>query len=92
MNYFKDPWNNFDGTIVVISVIELAILSAASLSALRALRMFRVLRVLRVLGKVEKSTSVARNTYQCNYRSCVSDGCACYFHIYVWYPRCIFIR
>ena len=57
--YWADTWNRLDGTIVVLSVLELvaALLpSAASggvqLSFLRMLRLQRVLRLLRLLRSI----------------------------------------
>ena len=52
--YWADGWNCLDGTIVILSIIEmlvtwLATASGANVSAFRVLRMLRMLRVLRVL-------------------------------------------
>ena len=52
--YWADGWNCLDGTIVILSIIEmlvtwLATTSGANVSAFRVLRMLRMLRVLRVL-------------------------------------------
>jgi hypothetical protein len=47
--YVNDKMNYMDGTIVILSIIELAFMSGSgALSALRAVRIFRVFRILRV--------------------------------------------
>jgi len=55
--YWSDPWNRFDGSIVIFSLSELAFQSVVGntggLSALRAFRLFRILRVLRLLNQFE---------------------------------------
>ena len=49
MKYLNDPMNYMDGTIVMLSMVELIFLSGnGALSAFRSVRMFRTLRVLRV--------------------------------------------
>ena len=52
--YWADGWNCLDGTIVILSIIEMLVTwlstaSGANVSAFRVLRMLRMLRVLRVL-------------------------------------------
>jgi hypothetical protein len=48
-NYVRDKMNIFDGTIVSLSLIELALGSGGSaISAFRSVRIFRVFRVFRV--------------------------------------------
>ena len=57
--YWGNPWNVFDGIIVILSVFEYMILIAAGgggasdISALRAFRLFRVFRLLRLLRRFE---------------------------------------
>ena len=51
--YLSDQFNVFDGTIVLISLLDLIGEQAGGLSSLRALRLFRVLRILRVIGKLD---------------------------------------
>lgn len=47
--WLSDKMNYMDGTIVLLSLVELAFMSGkGALSALRAVRIFRVFRVLRV--------------------------------------------
>lgn len=47
--YFNDKMNYMDGTIVILSLVELVFMSGSgALSAFRSVRMFRTLRVLRV--------------------------------------------
>jgi hypothetical protein len=47
--WLADKMNYMDGTIVILSLIELLFMSGSgALSALRAVRIFRVFRVLRV--------------------------------------------
>jgi len=47
--YQSDRMNYMDGTIVLLSLVELIFMSGSgALSALRAVRIFRVFRVLRV--------------------------------------------
>jgi Ion transport protein len=47
--WLSDQMNYMDGTIVLLSLVELAFMSGkGALSALRAVRIFRVFRVLRV--------------------------------------------
>eukprot|EP00499_Haloplacidia_sp_CaronLabIsolate_P007484 CAMPEP_0196796350 /NCGR_PEP_ID=MMETSP1104-20130614/37403_1 /TAXON_ID=33652 /ORGANISM="Cafeteria sp., Strain Caron Lab Isolate" /LENGTH=418 /DNA_ID=CAMNT_0042166741 /DNA_START=22 /DNA_END=1275 /DNA_ORIENTATION=- len=52
--YFSDPWNNFDFTIVVISLTSSAIGGGAGnqITGLRLLRLLRVLKLVRVLPKL----------------------------------------
>eukprot|EP00965_Chrysotila_dentata_P062885 2083242-Pleurochrysis_carterae.AAC.1 len=52
--YWSDGWNRLDGTIVLVSTVELALAfstagSGVNLSFLRILRMLRVMRVLRLM-------------------------------------------
>jgi hypothetical protein len=47
--YLADKMNYMDGTIVILSLVEIAFMSGSgALSALRSVRIFRVFRVLRV--------------------------------------------
>jgi len=46
--YVRDNMNNFDGIIVIISVIDYGVSAAVDLKALRGFRVIRTLRVLRV--------------------------------------------
>jgi hypothetical protein len=47
--WLADKMNYMDGTIVILSLVELIFMSGSgALSALRAVRIFRVFRVLRV--------------------------------------------
>jgi hypothetical protein len=47
--YLDDKMNYMDGTIVMLSLVEMMFMSGkGALSALRAVRIFRVFRVLRV--------------------------------------------
>ena len=50
VNYAKDRMNIFDGSIVIISLVELIFLSggAKAVSAFRSVRIFRTFRVFRV--------------------------------------------
>ena len=50
ITYVNDPMNVFDGSIVIISLVELIFLSggAKAVSAFRSVRIFRTFRVLRV--------------------------------------------
>lgn len=49
VKWLRDKMNYMDGTIVVMSLIELVFMSGSgALSAFRSVRMFRTLRVLRV--------------------------------------------
>lgn len=53
--YWRDPWNRFDGIIVIMSVVDY-ILSQFDVStggSLSVLRTFRLLRVIRVAGRIE---------------------------------------
>ena len=47
--YLGDKMNYMDGSIVILSLVEIAFMSGSNaLSALRSVRIFRVFRVLRV--------------------------------------------
>lgn len=46
--YIRDNINNFDGTIVVISVVDYVISALIDMTKLKSLRVIRSLRVLRV--------------------------------------------
>ena len=46
--YLADKLNYMDGSIVLLSTVELIFMSGGAFSALRSLRIFRVFRVLRV--------------------------------------------
>jgi hypothetical protein len=50
MGYARDPWNAFDGIVVVISVVEIGVdaSGASSGGSVSVLRTFRLLRVLRL--------------------------------------------
>ena len=49
VKYLDDKMNYMDGTIVILSLVELVFMSGSgALSAFRSVRMFRTLRVLRV--------------------------------------------
>ncbi len=64
VSYLSDKMNYLDGTVVLLSIIELAFLSGGSgkstLSAFRSVRIFRTFRVLRVarLLKAMKSMQI----------------------------------
>jgi hypothetical protein len=51
INYVKNPWNQFDATIVIVSLVELCLPPAVSAGGVttvfRALRLLRILRLLR---------------------------------------------
>lgn len=56
LGYVRDTMNVFDGTIVMLSVLEMTLLSGASgkaVSAFRAIRIFRVLRITRLLRTMQ---------------------------------------
>ncbi|KAJ9468458.1 Sodium channel protein 60E [Diplonema papillatum] len=54
-SYFKDPWNRFDGGLVVLSALQIILVLIVSTALpikgyiLRACRIFRVLRILRLV-------------------------------------------
>lgn len=50
LGYLRDPMNVFDGSIVIISLVEIFFLQggAKAVSAFRSVRIFRTFRVLRV--------------------------------------------
>jgi hypothetical protein len=50
VGYVRDIMNIFDGSIVIISLVEIFFLSGANsnISAFRTVRIFRIFRVLRV--------------------------------------------
>jgi hypothetical protein len=52
--YVKDPFNNVDGFIVIVSVLDLILTSFVSLKAFRSLKIFRTLKILR-LNRVLRS-------------------------------------
>ncbi|GFH16150.1 uncharacterized protein HaLaN_12519, partial [Haematococcus lacustris] len=58
VRYWTDAWNILDGSIVIISIVELLLLAALAgsgageLQALRTFRVLRILRSLRLLAKV----------------------------------------
>lgn len=49
-NYFKDPWNIFDFSIVAVSLLPIG---GASVTVLRLLRLLRVMRLLKALPKLQ---------------------------------------
>jgi len=55
--YVRDPFNSFDGTLVIFSLIDLTIstLSSGGSSGIGALSAFRTLRMLRVVKLATKS-------------------------------------
>jgi hypothetical protein len=55
--YVRDPFNSFDGTLVIFSLIDLMIstLSSGGSSGIGALSAFRTLRMLRVVKLATKS-------------------------------------
>ena len=55
--YVRDPFNSFDGTLVIFSLIDLLIstLSSGGSSGIGALSAFRTLRMLRVVKLATKS-------------------------------------
>lgn len=54
-DFTKDHLNNFDTTIIILSVVELFLLSnqSSAISGFRSIRLFRIMRVLR-LSKIFK--------------------------------------
>jgi voltage-gated sodium channel len=52
-NYFKNGWNLFDFTIVVISLVP----SSGPFQILRILRVFRLLRLVTVIPSMRKIVS-----------------------------------
>jgi voltage-gated sodium channel len=50
MNYFKDPWNIFDFTIVSIAVLPMG----GGLSVMRALRILRAVRIISVVPAMRR--------------------------------------
>lgn len=59
LDFFKDGWNLFDLSLVVIGYIPTTIVSnGATLMALRVLRVFRILRLLRAAKEVKLIVSV----------------------------------
>lgn len=59
LSFFKDGWNLFDLSLVVIGYIPTTIVSnGATLMALRVLRVFRILRLLRAAKEVKLIVSV----------------------------------
>jgi hypothetical protein len=59
-NYLMDRMNYLDGSVVILSIVELAFLSnsGGSLSAFRAVRIFRTFRVLRVARLLKSMQSM----------------------------------
>lgn len=58
-SFFKDGWNLFDLTLVIIGYIPASIaVNASAMMALRVLRVFRVLRLLRVSKEIKLIISV----------------------------------
>jgi voltage-gated sodium channel len=49
-NYFKDPWNIFDFSIVAVSVLPFG---GASITVIRLLRLLRVMRLLKAIPKLQ---------------------------------------
>lgn len=59
ISFFKDGWNVFDLSLVLIGYIPTSIVSSGStLMALRVLRVFRILRLLRAAKEVKLIVSV----------------------------------
>ena len=48
-SYFKNDWNRFDFTLVVISFVTLFMSSGGNLSLFRIFRVFRVIRLIKSL-------------------------------------------
>src|SRR3569833_2078940 len=64
IKYLKDKMNYLDGTIVLLSVVEILLASGGgAISAFRSIRIFRTFRVLRVtrLLRAMKDMSVILN-------------------------------
>ena len=47
-DYWKDGFNDFDGILVIISMVEFCIPSEADMQGLMVLRAFRLLRVFKL--------------------------------------------
>jgi hypothetical protein len=61
--YWQQPWNILDGTVVIISVIDLVMSGSSTLSSLKVLRMARALRPLRVVSRFENLRLVVQTLF-----------------------------
>ena len=65
VSFFKDPWNNFDSFIVLISLIpEYIIGGSGYVVALRILRVFRILRLLRTSSEFQLIITVLFRSFR----------------------------
>jgi hypothetical protein len=56
--YVRDPFNIFDGTLVIISLVDVLLTAFVSGSGLSVVTAFRTLRLLRVLKLATKSDNL----------------------------------
>ncbi|XP_078799389.1 voltage-dependent T-type calcium channel subunit alpha-1I isoform X1 [Oryzias latipes] len=61
-NYLRNPYNVFDGIIVIISVCELVSQSDGGLSVLRTFRLLRVLKLVRFMPALRRQLVVLMKT------------------------------
>ncbi|XDV36595.1 hypothetical protein PO909_006341, partial [Leuciscus waleckii] len=61
-NYLRNPYNIFDGIIVIISVCEIAGQSDGGLSVLRTFRLLRVLKLVRFMPALRRQLVVLMKT------------------------------
>ena len=65
ISFFKDPWNNFDTIIVLISLIPESIIGGSGyIIALRVLRVFRILRLLRTSSEFQLIITVLFRSFR----------------------------
>ncbi|CAF1073951.1 unnamed protein product [Rotaria sordida] len=62
LNYIKNPFNVFDGGIIVISLIELYGTKTSGLSVLRTFRLLRVLKLVRFMPTLRRQLVVLLKT------------------------------
>lgn len=80
-DFFKDGWNIFDFTLVVIGWIPPSLVSSAStVMALRVLRVFRVLRLLRTLAEIKLIIAVLMKSL----RSLLYNGILFFIFMYLF--------
>ncbi|XP_065065604.1 voltage-dependent T-type calcium channel subunit alpha-1H-like isoform X3 [Rhopilema esculentum] len=60
--YIKDSFNLFDGTIVIISVIEIFGDTGSGVSVLRTLRLMRIFKLIRFMSSLQKQITVMVKT------------------------------
>ncbi|XP_068178503.1 voltage-dependent T-type calcium channel subunit alpha-1I-like [Antennarius striatus] len=61
-NYLRNPYNVFDGVIVIISICEIAGQSDGGLSVLRTFRLLRVLKLVRFMPALRRQLVVLMKT------------------------------